>query len=176
MHPSTHLPTHPLIHTQFVYYWIFYLQKLTYCYFIALKKWSQEVLKTNFKYGNMPNMVGSSHGCVTTWLCHRMVVSPHGCVTKWLYHHMVMSPHGCVTTLLSPHGCVTKWLCHLMVVSSQQTEEQMRLLRRQRQLEDDLNQQYLDMSLHETVFKLVLQNKPRQAENMRKEFKVPERR
>ncbi|KAI0208261.1 hypothetical protein LSAT2_007078 [Lamellibrachia satsuma] len=60
--------------------------------------------------------------------------------------------------------------------AAKQTEEQMRLLRRQRQLEDDLNQQYLDMSLHETVFKLVLQNKPKQAENMRKEFKVPERR
>ncbi|KAK2188750.1 hypothetical protein NP493_123g03022 [Ridgeia piscesae] len=78
-----------------------------------------------------------------------------------------------LSCLLSAHEGYSKAKCDW---ATKQTEEQMRLLRFQRQLEDELKDQYLDLSVHQTIYRLVLQNKHRHAENMRREFKVPERR
>ena len=52
----------------------------------------------------------------------------------------------------------------------------MKLLKYQRRLEEELNRPYLDMSLHQTIHKLIMENNHKLAEQLRKEFKVPDRR
>ncbi|KAK2169318.1 hypothetical protein LSH36_11g09017 [Paralvinella palmiformis] len=60
--------------------------------------------------------------------------------------------------------------------AAKQTEEEIRLLRRQRELEDEYNAPFLDMTLHRTIYKLTVDNRHKWAEQLRKEFKVPDRR
>lgn len=57
-----------------------------------------------------------------------------------------------------------------------QTEEQIRLLKYQRRLEEELNRPYVDLSLHQTIYRLTLENNHKHAEQLRKDFKVPDRR
>ena len=57
-----------------------------------------------------------------------------------------------------------------------QTEEQIKLLRVQRKLEQDTNRQYLNLSLHATVANLVKENQHKWAEQLRKDFRIPDRR
>ncbi len=52
----------------------------------------------------------------------------------------------------------------------------MRLLKVQRDLEENFNVPFLDLSVHETIHKLIMDNKHKQAEQVRKDFKVPDRR
>ena len=58
----------------------------------------------------------------------------------------------------------------------QQTEDQVKLLRNQRRLEEEFSRPYLDLSLHQTLRKLVAEGNHKVVEQMRKEFKVPDRR
>ena len=58
----------------------------------------------------------------------------------------------------------------------QQTEEQIRLLRHQRRLEDDTGHSYGDLSLQQTLHKLIVDGNLGHVEKLRKEFKVPEKR
>ena len=58
----------------------------------------------------------------------------------------------------------------------QQTEEQLRLLKYQRRLEEEKNRPYLDLSVHQTIYRLLLENEHKHAEQIRKDFKIPERR
>lgn len=62
------------------------------------------------------------------------------------------------------------------IVFSQVTEEQIKLMRNQLRLEEEFNQPYLDLSLHQTVNQLILTNNHRVAEQMRKDFRIPDRR
>ena len=122
--------------------------------------------------------VWSLHGCVATlWLCGVTAVT--SVVSPWICGHSVVVWCHCGCKC-GPSMVVTsprlRGLTVVVVVVPQQTEEQMRLLRFQRQLEDELKDEYLDLSVHQTIYRLVLQNKHRHAENMRREFKVPERR
>lgn len=64
----------------------------------------------------------------------------------------------------------------LMCVFSQQAEEQMKLLRIQRKFETDYNRPYVDLSVHETVAKLIQENNHKMAEQIRKDFRIPDRR
>ncbi|XP_033731086.1 vacuolar protein sorting-associated protein 16 homolog, partial [Pecten maximus] len=57
-----------------------------------------------------------------------------------------------------------------------QTDEQMKLLRYQRRMEEEFNRPYMDLSLHQTIYRLIVENSHKPAEQLRKEFKVPERR
>ena len=66
-------------------------------------------------------------------------------------------------------------LC-VVCCASQQTEEEMRLLRYQHQLEERLNRPYQDLSLHQTIHRLLVDSDPKLADQLRKEFKVPDRR
>ena len=59
---------------------------------------------------------------------------------------------------------------------SQHVEEQIKLLRHQRRLEDELGESFVDMSLQATLHKLTLQRAYMSAEKLRKEFKVPDKR
>ncbi|KAL5009861.1 hypothetical protein ScPMuIL_012166 [Solemya velum] len=52
----------------------------------------------------------------------------------------------------------------------------MKLLKYQRRLEEELNRPYMDLSLHATVYRLVTENNHKMAEQLRKEFKVPDKR
>lgn len=56
------------------------------------------------------------------------------------------------------------------------TEEQVRLMKIQRRLEEEKNKPFLDLSLHQTMFKLIVENDPKHLEQLRKDFKVPDRR
>ncbi|XP_040213033.1 vacuolar protein sorting-associated protein 16 homolog isoform X1 [Rana temporaria] len=56
------------------------------------------------------------------------------------------------------------------------TEDQIKLLRIQRVLREQLNKPYLNYSLHETVYNLILDNMQKKAEQLYKEFKIPEKR
>ena len=67
---------------------------------------------------------------------------------------------------------LTVYMFHLF----QQSEEEIRLLRRQRELEEEYNTPFLDMSLHRMIYKLTVDNRHKWAEQLRKEFKVPDRR
>jgi hypothetical protein len=55
-------------------------------------------------------------------------------------------------------------------------EEQIKLLRYQRKLEDELGMSVVDSSLQQTLHKLTLEGSHMHAEKLRKEFKVPDKR
>ncbi|KAF7991263.1 hypothetical protein HCN44_002825 [Aphidius gifuensis] len=56
------------------------------------------------------------------------------------------------------------------------TEEQVKLLKYQKSLEDTLRQQIVGKSLHDTVKILLLQNEIKLADKLRSEYKIPDRR
>ncbi|XP_052092868.1 vacuolar protein sorting-associated protein 16 homolog isoform X1 [Mytilus californianus] len=57
-----------------------------------------------------------------------------------------------------------------------QTEDQIKLLKYQRRLEEEFNRPYMDLSLHQTIYRLTVENNYKVSEQLRKEFKVPDRR
>lgn len=57
-----------------------------------------------------------------------------------------------------------------------QVEDEIKLLKYQRRLEEELHKPYVDLSLHQTVYKLILDNNQKMSETLRKEFRIPERR
>lgn len=60
--------------------------------------------------------------------------------------------------------------------SARATEEQMKLLRWQRRFQEEFDKPYLDCSLHETVHSLLLDGKHKQAEQLYKDFRIPDKR
>ena len=56
------------------------------------------------------------------------------------------------------------------------TEEQVKLMKYQQRLEEEFNKPFLDQSLHQTIFQLTVTNNHKLVEQMRKEFKIPDRR
>ena len=56
------------------------------------------------------------------------------------------------------------------------TEEQIKLLRYQRSLEETLHESVVGKPLHETVQILLLQNEIKLADKLRSEYKIPDRR
>lgn len=52
----------------------------------------------------------------------------------------------------------------------------MRLLRLQRRLEDELGAQFLDLSLHDTVTTLILGGHNKRAEQLARDFRIPDKR
>jgi len=56
------------------------------------------------------------------------------------------------------------------------TEDQMRLLRLQRRLEDELGSHFVDLSLHDTVTTLVLGGHSKRAEQLARDFRIPDKR
>uniref|UniRef100_A0A4W3IJQ9 Vacuolar protein sorting-associated protein 16 homolog n=1 Tax=Callorhinchus milii TaxID=7868 RepID=A0A4W3IJQ9_CALMI len=56
------------------------------------------------------------------------------------------------------------------------TEEQIKLLRYQSRMQKDTGKTYLDYSLHDTVYNLLLDSKLKQAEQLYKDFKIPDKR
>nr|DBA20146.1 TPA: hypothetical protein GDO54_015871 [Pyxicephalus adspersus] len=56
------------------------------------------------------------------------------------------------------------------------TEDQIKLLRIQRTLQEKIDKPYLDYSLQETIYNLILDNMQKKAEQLYKEFKIPEKR
>lgn len=68
--------------------------------------------------------------------------------------------------------------CHPHPASSpsQATEDQMRLLRLQRRLEDELGGRFLDLSLHDTVTTLILGGHNKRAEQLARDFRIPDKR
>ncbi|RUS71261.1 hypothetical protein EGW08_020975 [Elysia chlorotica] len=57
-----------------------------------------------------------------------------------------------------------------------QTEEQVRLMRIQRRLEDDSGRSYADLSLQDTLHQLIVEGNTTWVDKLRKDFKVPEKR
>ncbi|XP_074657658.1 vacuolar protein sorting-associated protein 16 homolog [Tubulanus polymorphus] len=60
--------------------------------------------------------------------------------------------------------------------AAKQTEEQVKLLKYQRRAEEELHRTYLDLSVHDMIGQLFKENNHKLAEQLRKEFKVPDRR
>lgn len=58
----------------------------------------------------------------------------------------------------------------------QATEDQMRLLRLQRCLEDELGGRFLDLSVHDTVTTLILGGHNKRAEQVARDFRIPDKR
>uniref|UniRef100_A0A8C3WHN4 Vacuolar protein sorting-associated protein 16 homolog n=1 Tax=Catagonus wagneri TaxID=51154 RepID=A0A8C3WHN4_9CETA len=56
------------------------------------------------------------------------------------------------------------------------TEDQMRLLRLQRCLEDELGGRFLDLSVHDTVTTLILGGQNKRAEQVARDFRIPDKR
>ncbi|XP_048390970.1 vacuolar protein sorting-associated protein 16 homolog [Stegostoma tigrinum] len=56
------------------------------------------------------------------------------------------------------------------------TEEQIKLVRYQFRLQKESGKTYLDLSLHDTVQALLLESKHKQAEQLYKDFKIPDKR
>jgi hypothetical protein len=52
----------------------------------------------------------------------------------------------------------------------------MKLLKYQQRLEEEMNRPFLNLSLHQTIYRLTIGNNHKVAEQLRKEFKVPDRR
>ncbi|KAL3836276.1 hypothetical protein ACJMK2_021714 [Sinanodonta woodiana] len=57
-----------------------------------------------------------------------------------------------------------------------QTEEQIKLAKYQRRLEEELKRPYMDLSLHQTIYRLIKDNNVKMSEQLRKEFRVPDKR
>lgn len=58
----------------------------------------------------------------------------------------------------------------------QATEDQIKLLRLQRHLQEDFDKPYLDLSLHDTVSTLILDGHYKKAEQLYRDFKIPDKR
>ena len=56
------------------------------------------------------------------------------------------------------------------------TEEQIKLMGYQHRLEEQFNKPFLDQSIHQTIFQLTVTNNHKLVEQLRKEFKIPDRR
>ncbi|KAM6362201.1 vacuolar protein sorting-associated protein 16 homolog isoform 4-T4 [Alca torda] len=56
------------------------------------------------------------------------------------------------------------------------TEDQIKLLRLQRHLQEDFDKPYLDLSLHDTVSNLILDGHHKRAEQLYRDFKIPDKR
>ncbi|CAI5784905.1 sorting-associated 16 homolog [Podarcis lilfordi] len=56
------------------------------------------------------------------------------------------------------------------------TEDQIKLLRSQRRLQADFDKPYLDESLHDTVYNLILEGNHKRAEQFYRDFKIPDKR
>ncbi|XP_050751537.1 vacuolar protein sorting-associated protein 16 homolog isoform X2 [Gymnogyps californianus] len=56
------------------------------------------------------------------------------------------------------------------------TEDQIKLLRLQRHFQEDFDKPYLDLSLHDTVSNLILDGHHKRAEQLYREFKIPDKR
>ncbi|XP_038256029.1 vacuolar protein sorting-associated protein 16 homolog [Dermochelys coriacea] len=56
------------------------------------------------------------------------------------------------------------------------TEDQIKLLRMQRRLQDDLDKPYVDYSLHDTVYGLILDGNHKRAEQLYRDFRIPDKR
>lgn len=56
------------------------------------------------------------------------------------------------------------------------TEEQIKLLRYQKSLEETLRKKVVDSPLHDTVKILLLQNEVKLADKLRSEYKIPDKR
>ncbi|XP_002734080.3 vacuolar protein sorting-associated protein 16 homolog, partial [Saccoglossus kowalevskii] len=65
--------------------------------------------------------------------------------------------------------------CGRTELAIRQTEEQVKLMRYQKRLEEELQKPYLDLSLHDTMFQLLLHRNTKLVEQLRKEFKVPDK-
>lgn len=63
--------------------------------------------------------------------------------------------------------------CHFAL---QATEDQIKLLRLQRHLQEDFDKPYLDLSLHDTVSNLILDGHHKRAEQLYRDFKIPDKR
>ncbi|KAH0615723.1 hypothetical protein JD844_026076 [Phrynosoma platyrhinos] len=63
-----------------------------------------------------------------------------------------------------------------MSLYRQATEDQIKLLRFQRRLQDDFDKPYLDYSLHDTVYNLILEGNHKRAEQLYRDFKIPDKR
>ncbi|MEE6489900.1 hypothetical protein FKM82_015712 [Ascaphus truei] len=61
-------------------------------------------------------------------------------------------------------------------LAAKATEDQIKLLRKQRELQDQMDKPYLDNSLHDTVYNLILDGMQKKAEQLYKEFKIPDKR
>jgi len=60
--------------------------------------------------------------------------------------------------------------------AAKETEDEVRLLKNQRRLEEELHGSYLNLSLQDTIAALTREGNHKLARQMRKEFKVPDRR
>ncbi|XP_059140490.1 vacuolar protein sorting-associated protein 16 homolog [Physella acuta] len=60
--------------------------------------------------------------------------------------------------------------------AAKQTEDQIKLLRLQRKIEDETGHSYADLSLQQTIHNLILNGNAQYVDKLRKEFKVPDRR
>nr|XP_014352910.1 PREDICTED: vacuolar protein sorting-associated protein 16 homolog [Latimeria chalumnae] len=80
---------------------------------------------------------------------------------------------GRVATL---HSAVDEYNKAKSEFAAKATEDQIKLLRFQRRLQEELDKPYLDLSLHDTIHNLILDNKHKQAEQLYKDFKVPDKR
>ncbi|XP_075772198.1 vacuolar protein sorting-associated protein 16 homolog [Pelodiscus sinensis] len=56
------------------------------------------------------------------------------------------------------------------------TEDQIKLLRMQRRLQDELDKPYVDSSLHDTVYSLILDGSHKRAEQLYRDFRIPDKR
>ncbi|XP_040295582.1 vacuolar protein sorting-associated protein 16 homolog isoform X2 [Bufo bufo] len=56
------------------------------------------------------------------------------------------------------------------------TEDQIKLLRIQRSLQEKIDKPYLDCSLHDTIYNLILDGMQKKAEQLYKEFRIPDKR
>ncbi|ESO96565.1 hypothetical protein LOTGIDRAFT_115951 [Lottia gigantea] len=63
-----------------------------------------------------------------------------------------------------------------MEFAAKQTEDQIKLLKLQRKLEDETNKPYLDLSIQDTMYRLTQNGNHKLAEQIRKDFKVPDKR
>ncbi|XP_073236796.1 vacuolar protein sorting-associated protein 16 homolog isoform X6 [Porites lutea] len=59
---------------------------------------------------------------------------------------------------------------------SKATEEQMKLMEYQVKLEEKYRKTFMDLSLSDTIYQCILQGEPKVAEQLKKEFKVPDKR
>lgn len=80
-----------------------------------------------------------------------------------------------IVTIISRHYC-RQFLTNQIIFVLQATSDQMRLLEFQKRLQNSYKKQFLNLSVTDTLYQLIYIGYKSEADNLRKEFSVPDTR
>ncbi|PKU46797.1 hypothetical protein llap_2881 [Limosa lapponica baueri] len=96
--------------------------------------------------------------------------------TIWVFAARGFPPSPCSGRVGALQNAVDEYYKAKNEFAAKATEDQIKLLRLQRHLQEDFDKPYLDLSLHDTVSNLILDGHHKRAEQLYRDFKIPDKR